>query len=76
MNDERVLMSIHVRGNEKDYYFYFDGDPDNLQSWWDDGLEIYKVVGEVDCSPELYNHLVERKKQDDDRLNEIGGLEK
>ena len=70
---KRVLMSIHVRGNEKEYYFFFDGDPDCLQGWWDDGLEIDEVVDEVDCSPELYDYLVERNNQDDERLNEIGG---
>jgi len=64
----KIPMSIHVFGNDKEYYLDFMGDPDDLRGWRDDGLEIDIWVEDVDCDPELYEHLSERKKKDDEVL--------
>ena len=42
-----MKMQIHVMGKTKEYYFDFDGHPDDLQGWWDDGLDIAKIVNEI-----------------------------
>lgn len=36
----RQRLSITVRGKHKTWSFHFDGDPQYLQEWRDDGLEI------------------------------------
>lgn len=37
-------FSVEVKGREKSYGFIFEGDPEHLQGWLDDGLEVYEVT--------------------------------
>jgi hypothetical protein len=39
----RKLMSVHVRGDRRDWGFNFYGDPAHLEDWRGDGLEVYEV---------------------------------
>ena len=64
----KIPMSIHVFGNDKEYYLDFMGDPQYLDEWCDYGLEIDVWVEDVDSTPELHAHLSERKKKDDEVL--------
>lgn len=43
----KKLLSIKVRGAEKDWSFSFYGDPKHLDEWRDDGLEIDEIVNTV-----------------------------
>ena len=42
-----MKMQICVRGNTKEFYFEFDGEPEYLQEWWDDGLDVSVIVNEI-----------------------------
>jgi len=37
------LMSIVVQGEEHEWSFTFYGNPDHMEDWIDDGLEVYLV---------------------------------
>ena len=42
-----MKMMLTVRGKTREYGFEFDGDVRDLQSWWDDGLDVSVIVNEI-----------------------------
>lgn len=43
----KKLLSLEVRGAEKDWSFEFYGDPKYLEDWREDGLEINEVMNTI-----------------------------
>lgn len=43
----KQLMSIEVRGREKQWGFLFEGDPAHLAEWRADGLEVDEVCNVI-----------------------------
>ena len=43
----KKLLSVTVRGRDKEYCFTFYGDPRHLESWRADGLEVYEVCNVI-----------------------------
>lgn len=40
-------MTVTVRGKQSEWSFPFDGDPQHLQGWLADGLEVYCIENTV-----------------------------
>lgn len=43
----KKLMSVEVRGNDRQWGFQFYGDPKYLNEWRADGLEIYEIENTI-----------------------------
>ena len=39
-----MKMQICVQGKTKPFYFEFDSEPEYLQGWWDEGLDVSVIV--------------------------------
>ena len=40
----KKLLSIRVKGNNKDWGFRFYGDPKYIKEWEADGLEVQRII--------------------------------
>jgi hypothetical protein len=43
----KKLYSMEIRGNTKQWSFYFHGDPKYVNEWRDDGLEINEIINVI-----------------------------
>ena len=43
----KKLLSVEVKGAEKNWSFDFHGDPKHLEEWREDGLEINEIVNTI-----------------------------
>lgn len=43
----KKLLSLEVRGNEKNWSFSFYGDPKHLDDWREDGLVVNEIVNTI-----------------------------
>lgn len=41
------LLSVEIKGKEKNWSFNFYGDPKYLREWRDDGLEIFEICNTI-----------------------------
>jgi len=42
-----MKMQIEVQGKTSPFFFEFDGEPEHLQGWWDQGLDVAVIVNEI-----------------------------
>jgi len=42
-----MKMQILVQGRTKPFYFNFDSEPEFLQEWWDQELDVSVIVNEI-----------------------------
>jgi len=41
------LMSVEVKGAERNWSFNFYGDPKHLEDWRDDGLVVHEIINSI-----------------------------
>ena len=43
----KKILTVLVKGTNKEWSFEFKGNPKHLPTWRDDGLEVYELVNSI-----------------------------
>ena len=62
----RMMIRVKGNGNEKIRYFTFNGHPDDVEGWRNDGFDITIIDEEVDATEEEVDFYKNQREHDDE----------